>query len=158
LQLSAAARTRRKTLAIRHVSGHRLIALVEIVSPGNKDRREHVQEFVDKAEDSLNHGIHLLVLDVFAPGRHDPQGSHGAIWERLGDEPETLPSDLPLTQAAYVADVPVKAYLEHLGVGSVLPEMPLFLDPDYYVNVPMESTYQTAWHGTPSHWRAVLEA
>ena len=31
-------RQRRRTLAIRHVSGHRLIALVEIVSPGNSRR------------------------------------------------------------------------------------------------------------------------
>ena len=30
---------RRRSLAIRHVSGHRLIALIEIVSPANKDLR-----------------------------------------------------------------------------------------------------------------------
>src|SRR5687768_17390393 len=30
--------TRRRSLAIRHVSGHRLIALIEIVSRANKDR------------------------------------------------------------------------------------------------------------------------
>src|SRR6266849_6472146 len=39
-----AARARRRSLAVRHVSGHRLVALVEIVSPANKDRAEHVQE------------------------------------------------------------------------------------------------------------------
>src|SRR5881397_1744280 len=33
-----AALARRRTLAIRHVSGHRLIALLEIVSSANKDR------------------------------------------------------------------------------------------------------------------------
>jgi hypothetical protein len=38
-------RQRRRTLAIRHVSGHRLIALLEIVSPANKDRLESVEEF-----------------------------------------------------------------------------------------------------------------
>src|SRR5262245_23561211 len=36
-------RQRRRTLAIRHVSGHRLIALVESVSPANKDRLESVE-------------------------------------------------------------------------------------------------------------------
>ena len=38
--LSLAAR--RRSLAIRHVSGHRLVALLEIVSPANKDRARHV--------------------------------------------------------------------------------------------------------------------
>jgi hypothetical protein len=28
---------RRRTVAVRHVSGHRLVAMVEILSPGNKD-------------------------------------------------------------------------------------------------------------------------
>ena len=51
-----------------------------------------------------------------------------------------------------------EAYLEHLTVGGGLPDMPLFLDPDYYVNVPLEATYQGAWRGTPERWRRVLEA
>src|SRR5437899_11605860 len=31
----------RRSLAIRHVSGHRLVALLEILSPANKDRARH---------------------------------------------------------------------------------------------------------------------
>jgi hypothetical protein len=157
LSLSAAARSRRKTLTIRHVSGHRIIALVEMVSPANKDRREHVEEFVDKLEQALHYGIHVLLVDLLPPGRQDPRGMHGAVWDRLGDDPEPVPDGEPLTLAAYVADSPVKAYIERLAVGTALPEMPLFLDPDYYINVPLESTYQTTWRGTPEHWRKVLE-
>src|SRR5258708_7500307 len=33
-------RTRRRTLAVRHVSGHQLVAVIEIVLPSNKDRVE----------------------------------------------------------------------------------------------------------------------
>lgn len=158
LSLSPAARSRRKTLAVRHVSGHRLVALLEMVSPANKDRREHVEEFLDKMEDALGHGVHVLLLDLFPSGRHDPHGMHGALWERLGDHPDELPAEEPLTLAAYVADTLVKAYIEHLAVGRILPEMPLFLDPDYYINVPLGPTYETTWLGTPEHWRLVLEA
>src|SRR6266849_3196420 len=39
------AQGRRRSMAIRRVSGHRLVALLEILSPANKDRREHVEEF-----------------------------------------------------------------------------------------------------------------
>ncbi len=41
--LEPAALARRRSLAIRHVSGHRLIALLEIVSPANKDRKRHIE-------------------------------------------------------------------------------------------------------------------
>lgn len=157
LSLCASARAHRKTVAIRHISGDRLVAMIELVSPANKDREEHINEFVDKMEDALAHGIHLLVLDLFAPGKHDPNGIHGAIWDRLGDTPESPSKDEPFTLAAYVADSPVKAYLENVGVGGILPEMPLFLDPDYYVRIPLEATYLGAWSSTPQRWREVLE-
>ncbi len=157
LSLSAAARTRRKTLAIRHASGDRLTAILEIVSPANKDRREHVHQFLDKLEDALAHGIHVLLVDLIPAGRFDKHGMHGALWKQLGDDAEAPPADEPLTLAAYVADTPVKAHLEQVAVGSVLPDMPLFLDPDTYVNVPLEATYQVTWKGTPARWRSILE-
>lgn len=149
ISLPPTARSRRKTLTIRHVSGHRIVALLEMVSPANKDRAEHVEEFIDKLEDALRFDIHLLLLDLFPPGRHDPRGMHGALWDRLGDDSEEVPPSEPLTLAAYVANTPIRAYVEHLAVGSSLPEMPLFLDPYYYVNAPLEATYQTTWCGTP---------
>ena len=158
LTLSPAARSRRKTLAIRHVSDHRIVALLEIVSAANKDRKEHLDEFLNKLEDALSHGIHVLVVDLFPPGKRDPRGVHGALWKRLGDKPERPPPDEPLTLASYVADTPIKAYVEYVAVGSVLPEMPLFLDPEVYIKTPLEATYQKAWESTPEVWREVLEA
>lgn len=154
-----AALARRRSLAIRHVSGHRLVALVEIVSPANKDRARHVEEFTAKAVDALDVGVHVLVVDLFPPGPHDPYGMHGVIHQRLeqSDEPYDLPADEPLTLAAYAAGPPVEIYLEHLAVGTALPEMPLFLRPDRYVNVPLEPTYQAAYRGMPAFWRDVLE-
>jgi hypothetical protein len=56
-----------------------------------------------------------------------------------------------------VADTPVRAYVESLAVGSVLPEMPLFLDPEVYVKTPLEATYMATWHGTPEYYREILE-
>src|SRR5262249_17981173 len=64
--------TRRRSLAIRHVSGHHLVALIEIVSPANKDRAGSIEELVEKAAAALEHGIHLLLVDLFPPGPHDP--------------------------------------------------------------------------------------
>jgi hypothetical protein len=157
LSPSPAARGTRRSLAIRHVSGHRIVALVEIVSPANKDRSAHVAEFAAKIEMALLQGIHVLLVDLFPPGPHDPQGMHGAVWERFDDEPSTFPPDEPLTLASYVAGTPPEAYLEFLAVGSPLAEMPLFLNPDRYINTPLETTYQSAYQGMPKFWRDVLE-
>jgi hypothetical protein len=151
---------RRRTLAIRHISGHRLIALLEIVSPGNKDRGDHLDAFAAKAASALEYGVHLLVVDLFPPGPHDPEGIHGVILRRL--EPSAAPYDLPdeepLTLASYVAGVKIEVYLEHVAPGGPLLEMPLFLRPDRYVSVPLEATYEAAYRGTPEYWRKVLEA
>lgn len=152
-------RARRRTLAIRHVSGHRLVALIEILSPANKDRPKHLEEISAKVVDALNAGIHLLLVDLFPPGSHDPTGIHGNILNMLEDSrnPYDLPADGPLTLASYVADTPVEVYLEHLAPSSTLVDMPLFLSPERYVNVPLDATYMAAYRGMPVFWRNVLE-
>ncbi len=150
---------RRRSLAIRHVSGHRLVALLEIVSPANKDRARHVEEFTNKVLSALDMGVHVLLVDLFPPGPRDPDGLHGILLRQLedSDEPYQLPDGEPLTLASYAAGPGVEIYLEHVAVGAVLPEMPLFLRPDRYVNVPLEPTYQAAYRGLPAFWREVLE-
>ena len=98
--------TKQRTLVLRHASGDRIVALLEIVSPGNKDRRFSVDRFVDKAVSALRQNYHVLIVDLFPPGRHDPQGIHGAIWSAIdGVEAADfrLPPDRPLTLAAYEA-------------------------------------------------------
>lgn len=151
--------TRPRTIAIRHVTGHQLVAMIEIVSPGNKDRAKHIEAFGAKAADALEEGVHLLVVDLFPPGRYDPEGIHGVIrqWLAPSDESYDLPVNEPLTLAAYAAGTQVDVYLEHLAVGERLTDMPLFLDRDHYVSVPLESTYEATFRGVPAVWRDVLE-
>ena len=152
-------RAKRRSLAIRHVSGHRLIALIEIVSPSNKDRRGHVDDLASKVVSALELGVHVLLIDVFPPGQFDPRGMHGAVWSML-DEPEEPESLRPLGQvtlASYAAGEPVDAYLAHVAIGSMLPDMPLFLQVERYIDVPLEPTYQAAFGGEPQFWREILE-
>jgi len=154
-----AALARRRSVAVRHVSGHRLVALIEIVSPANKDRVRHAEDFAAKVVSALDVGVHVLVVDLFPPGKHDPDGMHGTILRRLvgSDDAYDLPEDEPLTLASYAAGLEVGIYLSHVAIGATLPEMPLFLRPDRYINVPLEPTYHAAYHGLPAFWRDVLE-
>jgi hypothetical protein len=154
-----AALVRRRSLAIRHVSGHRLIALIEIASPANKDRPGHVEDFVAKAVSALDVGVHLLLVDLFPPGPHDPSGLHGAVLQRLeqSDEPYDVPAGEPATLASYATGPAVEIFVEHVAVGVPLPETALFLRPDRYINVPLEPAYQAAYDGMPAFWRGVIE-
>jgi hypothetical protein len=148
---------KRRTLVIRHASGDRIVALVEIVSPGNKSSRHALRSFVEKSVEALYHGYHLLVIDLFPPGPRDPHGLHAAIWGEISDNPFVPPAGEPLTLAAYSAGQVKRAYVEPTAVGRELIEMPLFLEPDVYVNVPLEATYSAAYRGVPQRWRQVLE-
>jgi hypothetical protein len=154
---SSVYRARQRTLTIRQTSGHRVVALLEIVSPGNKDRASSVEDFGLKIETVLNRGIHILVADLFPPGKFDRRGIHGEIWSRYSSEEYQPPADQSLTLSSYLADDEVEAYVEHLNFDSALPDMPLFLDEETYIYVPLETTYETAFRDMPDFWRDVLE-
>jgi hypothetical protein len=148
---------RPKRVAVRHKTGDRVVALVEIVSTGNKSSRSAVRSFAWKMATFIEDGIHLLVLDLFPPGPRDPKGIHPVIWSPFHKTAFELPAGKPLTLAAYAAGPDPEAFVEPVGVGDVLPDMPLFLTPDDYVNVPLEATYRAACAEMPAVWREVLE-
>jgi hypothetical protein len=149
---------KRRTIVVRHSSDDRIVALLEIVSPGNKSSRHGLKAFVEKAVEALYRGFHLLVIDLFPPGPRDPQGIHGAVWAEVSDEAFSLPAGEPLTLAAYSAGPVKRAFVEPTAVGRPLIDRPLFLEPDGYINVPLEPTYLAAYRGVPRKWKAVLEA
>lgn len=73
-----------------------------------------------------------------------------------------LPADEPLLLVSYRAAMPIveftpQAFIEPLRVGAQLPDMPVWLDPDLYVNVPLEKTYMAAWEVCPADFRYFVE-
>ncbi len=141
-------------VVIRSSEGDRVVALIEIVSRGNKDSRPRLHAFVDKATAAIEHGCHVLVVDLFPPGSLDPQGIHAAIWEQLTGEQIDGSAESPLTLASYQAGLEPTAWVEPLQVGEVLPHMPLFLDTEWYVQTPLEETYEQTWRGFPEPWKS----
>ncbi|HKI20822.1 MAG TPA: DUF4058 family protein [Isosphaeraceae bacterium] len=151
-------RRKQNVAAVRHVSGDRLVAVVEIVSKGNKSGRKVFEDLVRKATEFLSHQIHLLIIDLQPAGSRDPQGIHGAIWDEVAGEDYNRPVDKPLTLAAYESGAVVRAFIEPISVGDMLIDMPLFLERGRHVAVPLEETYRTAFQSVPRRWRSVLEA
>ncbi len=134
-----------------------LVAVIEIVSPGNIDNTNGLKTFVRKAGKLLRRGVHLLIVDLFPPSVRDPYGIHKAIWDRFKEEPFELPPDKPLTLASYAAGSEKVAYVENIAVGDRFLDMPIFLTPDRYVPCPLEATYQVAWGAFPSALKGPLE-
>jgi len=141
-------------LAVHHISGDRVVAFLEIVSSGNKQSTAMFKQLLNKLADALGAGCHLLVVDLYPPGRIDPEGIHAAFW---GTGTPTVTPAEPLSLSAYRAGAKPRAYFEPVAVGGTLPDFPLFLTSELYVNVPLEATYQSAWRGVPQRWKRVIE-
>lgn len=133
------------------------VAVIEIVSPVHKSRARLIKMFANTAARYMAAGISLLIVDLFPPTIRDPQGIHKLIWDRIEEEPFELPADKPLTLAAYAAGGVIRAFVEPVGVGDSLPDMPIFLGPDHYVMCPLEATYQESCRVFPKLLKATRE-
>ena len=120
-------REKRRTISIRQEPHNRVVAMIEIISPGSKDGSRAIHEFVAKSIEVMDSGIHLLVVNLFPTSACNPEGIHALLWEPI-------------------------------AVGQEMRDMPIFLDPAWYVNVPLASTYESAWRGVPKPFQRMLEA
>lgn len=162
-----AARVRRspqRRVVVRHVSTHKPVAVVELISPANTANRREYRRFVAKAADLIDAGIHLLVIDPFRPPPLAPAGLHAAIWKAVarppkGHTPFAAPADRPLLVASYrAAPSEVTATLHPFAVGEPVPDAVLALaGEDESVSLPLEATYAAAYPRVPQIWRDVLE-
>jgi hypothetical protein len=147
---------RSNRIVVKHHLG-RTIAVIELVSPGNKDRKFALREFVEKTLGFIRSGIHVLVVDLFPPSPRDPLGVHKLIWDEVEEAAFTLPPGKDRILAAYEASRAPNAYVEMVGVGDPLPDMPLFLATRWHIDVPLESSYQATWQASPVEFQNVVE-
>jgi hypothetical protein len=152
---SAAYARRANRMVIRHHLG-RVVAVIEIVSPGNKDSNNALRAFVQKAVEFLSAGVNLVIVDLFPPSRRDPQGIHKAIFDEFQDQPFKLPAGKPLTLVSYRAGDPLTAYIEPVAVGDAMPDMSAFLTPEKHIPVPLAATYDATWAVCPEPIRELV--
>ena len=148
---------KKRIVAIRHVSNRRLMAVIELVSPGNKDSNSKYLRFVNKARLLLEQKIHLLILDPFPPPARHPHGLHYDIVEDQIGDPYSLTLEQPLCLLSYECDDTLRAYVEPYAAGDKLASMPIYLEPEEYIEVPLEETYSASWQSVPNYWQTVIE-
>lgn len=91
---------RANRVVVRHHLG-RVVAVIKIVSPGNKNSRSALRDFVDKTIVCLRAGIHVLIVDLFPPTPRDPFGMHKALWDEIVEEDFAFPSGKDRSLASY---------------------------------------------------------
>lgn len=148
--------TRGNRIVVKHHLG-RIVAIIELMSPGNKDSRASLSDFLDKTIELMRSGVHLLIVDLFPPSPRDPFGIHKAIWDEIFEEPYQFPPGKDRILASYEMSNVRIAYVEPIAVGDVLPAMPLFLATGVHIRVPLEPTYQSTWDASPEEMRIAVE-
>lgn len=147
--------TRANRIVVRHHLGQ-IVAVIEVISPGNKDGRRSIREFVEKTVEFLNAGVHVSIVDPFPPTARDPRGIHQLIWDELAEDLFSFPPGKDRLIAAYEAGAEVAAYVEPLSVGQSWPDLPVFIDQGVHVPAPLESTYMAAWEACPEALRQAV--
>ncbi len=148
--------SRANRIVVKHHLG-RIVAVIEIVSPDNKDSRAALRDFVEKTVDCLRKGIHVSIVDLFPATQRDPYGIHKVIWDEIVEEDFTFPEGKDRILVSYETGGERAAYIEPVAVGDVLPDMPLFLTNYLHVMLPLEPTYQATWDASPEELRIAVE-
>ncbi len=128
-------------------AGLTLVAVIELVSPGNKDRPAERRAFAAKCASYLAQGVSLIVVDIVT-------NRHANLHNELMRLMETAPNlDLPAEVSLYaVAYRPVRRgeqeeidlWWRPLALGAPLPTLPLRLTGDLCIAVDFEAAYQEA--------------
>lgn len=127
--------------------GRTLVASIELVSPGNKDRAGKRRLFAAKCATYLSRGVGLVILDVVTSRRANLHNELAAFME--WDAAHLLPPAAELYAVAYRPlregqSERVEAWPLRVAVGEPLPVVPLSLEAERCVAVDLEAAYQDA--------------
>jgi hypothetical protein len=126
----------------------RLVAVVEIVSPRNKDRPEARAAFVSKCHALLQQDVCVAIVD---PVTNRSANLYADLARRIGAKPPA-DKDHPLYAVSCHSRCVngrqrVEAWEHTLAVGSPLPTLPLWISAVRYYPLELERTYEETCRG-----------
>lgn len=134
-------------VTVRHADHHQPEAAVLWVTGQDKQTPWRFRSLLNTVVGALTRNIPLLLIDLFPPSSLDPSGIAEAIREEFCCDLIAWPRDKPFTLVSYQSADAITTRLQRVAVGDTLPAMPLFLDADGWVPVPLEASYAAAWEG-----------
>ena len=134
-------------IRIRDMRRHqRLVAAVELVSPGNKDRAEAVRAFVVKCAAMLREQVCVAIVDVVTSRAGN---LYAELLDEIGlEDPALAPEPPPLyAVACRLRLLPdstwhLESWLHPLALGAALPTLPWWLAQDLAVPLELEESYE----------------
>jgi len=144
-------------IAIRSLNRNKIVAVIEVVSPGNKHSGLAFGKFREKVHYLIRHGIQVMIIDLFPPGKFDPQGISRGLQIESDSIVPAVTNDEPLSLVSLRVTDHVSGFVELCAVGQDVPTMPLFLSDERYVNVPLNDSYIQAWSSLPNPWKEIVE-
>jgi hypothetical protein len=123
---------------------NRLVAVVEIISPANKDRPEHRHAFVSKCAALLQERVSVVIIDIVTTCT---QNLYGELLDLIGQtDPSLSPETPPLYAAACrltkrANEWLLETWAQSLNLGQPLPTMPLWLADNLAVPLELEESY-----------------
>jgi hypothetical protein len=127
--------------------GRQLVAAIELVSPGNKDRPEKRNAFVGKCAALLRKGVAVSIVDVVTTRQFN---LYAELLQFIGQADPTLGEPVPYLYAVSCRWRPLgkrmtlQTWSHELAVGQPLPTLPLWLTETLAVPLDLEHSYEQA--------------
>ena len=121
----------------------RLVAAIELISPGNKDRIESRRAFAYKCEALLQKGVSVAIVDIVT-------ARCANLYRELAELMGTV-APVPLDCATYAVAFRalrttgrwrVEHWPHELSIGQPLPTLPLWISDTQFVPVELEASYK----------------
>jgi hypothetical protein len=125
--------------------GQRLVAAIELISPGNKDRPEKRSQFASKCAGLLRQGVSLALVDVVT---ERSANLYADLLELIGQWDQTLGAKPPPIYAVACRWTPrgargrLETWNRAVAAGSPLPSLPLWLAEDFVLTLDLEASYE----------------
>jgi hypothetical protein len=132
--------------AVHVYYGGNLVAVLELISPANKDRPEKRRRTTDRYIGYLLNGIHLMIVDVHSRPHEFSFADDIAAVLKYTSTPLPPPFAVSYRVGAWDASTgqDLDSWRRQLGVGEPLPTLPLALTRELAVPVDLEHTYARA--------------
>jgi hypothetical protein len=120
----------------------RLVAAVEIVSPGNKDLPESRRAFVAKCEGLLHQGVCVVIVDLVTIRAAN---LYRELAQAIGAAAPTVSGPIYVVgcrRSRQQDRLRVQAWQHELVIGQPLPTLPLWISNERYVPLELEETYE----------------
>jgi hypothetical protein len=123
----------------------RLVAAIELISPGNKDRPAHRSQFTAKCAALLRQGVSLVLVDVVTDRKVN---LYADLLDLIGESDRSLGGKPPATYSVACRWVPhgakqiFEAWNREVAPGLPLPCMPLWLTEDLAITLDLEASYE----------------